>query len=237
MEISNLRTATTPNPPLRSRNELAHHSRKQFERAQYSVTEALLKNGHRGLVYGVGIFEEDRVHLNDAHPITVDASYADVGDIMLSSRHLSMVALFRPQNGSIVWLKTGPWVTQHDIDDLGDGTFSVFGNDYVRGPNAFLNGGFSEVYIYEPATGRVQTPYSSVLERASVWTPSGGRARILDNGDAFIEESDRLRLLRISRSGVRWEYVNGVTDKTTGSLNWCRYLRNDDVDIQWLEDV
>jgi len=33
MEISNLRTATTPNPPLRSRNELAHHSRKQFERA------------------------------------------------------------------------------------------------------------------------------------------------------------------------------------------------------------
>lgn len=202
--------------------------------AEYSLSQLLLDNGFRGLIYGVGIFEKDRYHLNDAQPLVSKTAAAG---ILLSVRNLSSTALFRPGTGKIEWFHTGPWLNQHDIEDLGNGYYSLFGNDLVRGPEKIIGKGHSEIYIFDPTTGDIQTPYSSVLEKTKMHSGYEGRVKILGNGDAFIEETNRDRILRVSPNGVRWEYVNGITENTTGALHWSRYLNRNEINRDWLEKL
>ncbi|MAT49908.1 MAG: aryl sulfotransferase [Porticoccaceae bacterium] len=201
---------------------------------EYSVSRALIDNGYRGLLFGVGVFEPDRLHLNDVQPIPGVPAREGV---LLSIRNLSSVALLRPATGEIEWLQTGPWLNQHDINPLEDGGYSIFGNDIVRGPEKILGDGRSQIYVYYPESGEIITPYSEVLERVDMHTGYEGRSTVLENGDVFIEETNRDRLLRVSRQGVRWVYVNGLTESTSGALHWSRYLPANSVSIDWLEKV
>ncbi len=207
---------------------------------EYSITDILLENGYRGLVYGVGKVEEDRIHLNDVQPITRSKGVTKTGDLALSIRNLSTVLLFRPQSGKIVWLKTGPWLNQHDINILEDGRYSIFGNDIIRR----LNGGMkllqedkSEIYIYDPSQKTVTTPYTEMMTKEKIVSKTRGRLKILPNSDAYIEQTNASRLIRISANAVRWEYVNGITNDTVGELNWSRYIQKDEIDLNWLENL
>lgn len=209
---------------------------------EYSVTAILLKNGYSGLVYGVGRFEEDRIHLNDVQPILTATEIAEVGDMALSIRNLSTVVLVQPETGDIKWLKTGPWLNQHDVNPLGDEKYSVFGNDVVRGlnngkPFAKLKDGRSEIYVYDQPADTISRPYASMMEKERIKTVKEGRSKILANGDAFIEQQGFARLLRISEDTVRWEYVNKISADTVGNLHWSRYLSGDKIDLNWLEGV
>lgn len=210
----------------------------------HSLTPMFLDNGYRALVMGVGKFELDRYHLNDAEPILHDRGAARRGDVALSLRHLSTVLLYRPSTRKIVWLETGPWLNQHDVTFLDDGRFSVFGNDMYRIDYStlprrkdrlgFLRAGdHSEIYILDPESGRTETPYAPVLKEISVYSSVEGRAMILANGDAFVEQNVGHRLLRVSANAVRWEYVNGTGEKTSGALNWCRYIPKDEATLDW----
>ena len=207
---------------------------------EYAMTDILLENGYHTLLYGIGKFEEDRIHLNDAQPILTTINGSQAGDIAISMRNISSVALFRPATGKIVWLKTGPWLDQHDINQLEDGSFSVFGNDTVRiedkGKRLF-NENNSELYIYDPASGVVTTPFSSVMEKEKIGSLMEGRFRLLENGDAYIEETNGNRILRISKDRVRWQYHNMVAPGVAGILGWSRYIPADQINIKWLEDA
>lgn len=204
---------------------------------EYSVPDILFKNGYRWLMHGIGGPQCDCVHLNDAQPILAPSETAEVGDVALSMRNLSTVALFRPATGKIVWLKTGPWIAQHDITPTEGGCFSIFGNDIPRcGPE---NGPeeHSDLYIYNPLKDKVFKPFSEVMKKEKVVSPGSGRFKILANGDAFVEESDRSRILRISRENVRWEYVNSVTPETVGGIYWSRYIPSDEINLEWKEHL
>jgi hypothetical protein len=209
--------------------------------AEYSITKILLKNGRRALVYGIGRFEHNRIHLNDAQPIIKEAGVAKIGDVLISSRHLSTIALLDPKSGTIKWLKTGPWLNQHDINQLPDGRYSIFGNDMVRGydktGNFLAEKGVSNIYIYDPATDTVTKPYATVMREEKIGSLTQGRSRILANGDVFIEQTDSSRMLRISEHGVRWEYVNAVSENTVGALHWSRYLAPEEIDLTWLDNL
>jgi hypothetical protein len=207
---------------------------------EYAMTDILLENGYDTLLYGIGKFEEDRIHLNDAQPIFTTVKGSQAGDIAISMRNISSVALFRPATGKIVWLKTGPWLDQHDINQLEDGSFSVFGNDTVRiedkGKRLF-NENNSELYIYDPTSGVVTTPFSNVMEKEKIGSLMEGRFRLLENGDAYIEETNGNRILRISKDGVRWQYHNMVAPGVAGILGWSRYIPADQINMEWLEDA
>lgn len=206
---------------------------------EYSVTDILLRNGMQGIVYGVGHFEYDRIHLNDAQPILSDNNEAQRGDIALSIRHLSTVALFRPSTGKLVWSKTGPWLNQHDINQLTDGKYSIFGNDIIRHKKKrnLIVEKQSEIYICNSVTGEISTPYSKVMGEYEIYSPTAGRSRILSNGDAFIEQSDTSRLLRISRNKIRWEYVNITAPRIVGALHWTRYIPASEANFSWGENL
>jgi hypothetical protein len=207
---------------------------------EYSVTDILLKNGYRELVYGVGNFMHDRIHLNDAQPVLFRTGDAEVGDILLSIRHLSSVASFHPESGRIKWLKTGPWLNQHDINQLEGGTYSIFGNEVVRSAGMrtiFVNGEASSVYLFNPRDGSVTQPFSKIMTEYKIGTLTAGRARMLDNGDVYIEATDEGKLFRISKDRVRWEYVNAATPDTIGLFSWSRYLKKDELDLKWMENL
>ncbi len=203
---------------------------------EYSIANILLKNGYRGLIYGVGKFEKDRIHLNDVQPIVRNFVGASIGDLALSSRHLSSVFLFQPHTGKIKWLKTGPWLNQHDINPLGDGTYSIFGNDNVRQNDrrpVFVEPNQSNVYIFNPLKNIIARPFHKVMAKQQVSTWTAGRSKILANGDVYIEETDRSRLLRISSNKVRWEYVNAISRDTVGGVHWSRYIADSEIDLTW----
>ncbi len=119
----------------------------------------------------------------------------------------------------------GPWIKQHDADFLPDGSISVFGNDTIDTPWRFelhhLRNGHSDIYVVLP-DGEIETPYTDVMARYDIGTETEGLADILENGDAFIEETMRGRLSRISRDGLVWTYYN-ADDSRAGVLNWSRY--------------
>ena len=176
---------------------------------------------YRALVHGVGALEEDRFHLNDVQPVFAPGLEHLA---LLSIRNLSTIAALNLNTWQIEWSQTGPWLNQHDVNRLPDGRVSVFGNELVRETGVLLGDGHSEFYIFDPANGAVSTPFTEVLSAVDMRTPYEGRARLLENGDLFIEETNRDRLLRVSPSAVRWEYVNGLTDTTSGALHWSRYI-------------
>jgi hypothetical protein len=205
---------------------------------RHSVGSILMRNGYTGLYLGVDEVSSDRIHLNDAQPIRRDAGMARIGDVALSSRTLSTVFLYRPSADKVVWLKTGPWLCQHDVNLVETNTYSIFGNDvYCRGGmfGDELFGDSSQVYLFDPTTQQVRMPYAEVLKLLKVRSVTSGRSSVLPNGDVFVEESEANRLLRVSPHTVRWEYVNGESPQWSGALHWCRYLESDEIKLSWLE--
>ena len=205
---------------------------------EFSVIKILEDNNKIGLLYGVGEFEYDRIHLNDAEVIMKSDEFFQSGDIMLSSKHLSTVFLYRPKNNSIVWIKTGPWLNQHDVDYLGNGMFSIFGNDTFRYNKVDTHDVFlsenNKIYIYNFKSDKITTLYEKTM--TEIKTPTQGLHEILDNGDVFIEDTDNFRLTRLSKKNKRWDYFNYLGENKIGSIHWSRYLK-EDYKFDWMNNI
>lgn len=203
----------------------------------HSIGKILRDNGYWSIV---SAFSEanhnDPLHLNDAQPIYEDNGISKRGDIALSMRHACTVAIYRPRDNRIVALKFGPWLFQHDINILPDGRYSIFNNFQIKG-KSITNDPFSTVVIWDPVSGEITRPYDEIFKKAAMYTKSRGRGRILPNGDVFVEENNRNRLLRVSYDTIRWEYVNAPDDrkKFSGLLHWSRYYLPSEIPLDWLE--
>jgi len=194
-----------------------------------SVSKILEENGYRGLLFGVGAYDNDLIHLNDVQPAHYSTDYWEKGDLLISIRNRSTVFLYRKSTDKIVWLRTGPWANQHDADFIGKSQISVFGNDEMRGAKQLFDG-HNNIYLYEFSDGNVSTPYSEMLKKLKVQTRSEGVQEILKNGDVFVEESNFGRLLRISPKQAVWEFTVKMDDGTLGLTSGSSYLRKDQVE-------
>jgi hypothetical protein len=197
-----------------------------------SVSKILYENGYRGLLAGGfrGRFEEDPIHLNEVQPALTDSKYWKKGDLLLSMRHRSMVALYRPSTDKIIWLKTGPWMNQHDAEFVGDHEISIFGNNVISDlKGEVLMDGHNNVYLYDFANGSVSTPYDKAMSSLAVRTKTEGRSKVLLNGDVFIEETNNGRLLRLAPDRARWEFVRRVDKNHLSMPSWSRYMSEEEV--------
>ncbi|MBW1763579.1 MAG: aryl sulfotransferase [Deltaproteobacteria bacterium] len=204
-----------------------------------SITKMLRDNGYADLVEGMNsINSKDPIHPNDLQPIFQDFHIYKRGDIALSMRTPSTIAVYRPQDNKIITLKSGPWLLQHDINILPNGRFSIFNNFTVSGKSN-SNSPLSTVMIWDPVSGTIESPYEDILIQLDVFTDTSGRSRILSNGDVFIEETMSARILRVSPDKVRWEYVNSSEDnpKISGLLHWSRYYLPNEIPLDWLEEI
>ena len=190
-----------------------------------SVAQILSDNGYRALLLGVGPYEKDLLHINEVQPALTSGKYWTKGDLLISARNRSTVFLYRPSTNKILWLQTGPWLNQHDAHFLGDTAITVFGNDMVRvfGDERLVTG-INEEYIFNFNTGKTTTPYTTFLTSAKVSTANEGRSKVLPNGDLFVEETNKNRLLRGSASSVVWQYVDRIDDHSVAALSCSTFI-------------
>lgn len=195
-----------------------------------SIAKILEENGYLGLL--AASFKVDPVHLNDIQPALTDSKFWKKDDLFLSSRNNSTVMLYRPSTNKIIWLRTGPWLNQHDVNFVGDHEITVFGNDVIDSPprkNAkatrrVLINGHNNVYRYNFLTDTMSTPFNDIMKSMKVRSKTESRATLLENGDVFIEEQNNGRILRLSTTDSKWEYARRINKKQLAMLSWSRYL-------------
>jgi hypothetical protein len=88
----------------------------------------------------------------------------------------------------------------------------------------------SNVYLYDFYTQKIETPYTDIITQVAMSSPEEGKSTVLANGDVFIEETMRGRLLRLSPNQVRWSYVNRYNEDKIGLISWSRYLNAKEVE-------
>jgi hypothetical protein len=147
------------------------------------------------------------------------------GDLLISLRNRSTVFLYRCSTNKILWLKTGPWLNQHDPEFIDSVRIGVFGNNILRiFSEDRLVDGYNEEYIFNFKTNATTTPYTEFLKKAKVSTTSQGRANVLPSGDLFVEETNNNRLLRGNTKDIIWQYVDRIDEHSVAVLSWSRFI-------------
>ena len=147
------------------------------------------------------------------------------GDLFLSFRSPSLVALYRPSAGKFVWWQAGPWQSQHDVDILDDHRIAVFNNNaYNRGLGSRVEG-VSETVIYDFETGAVTSPFLETMERFATATVSEGLQDFTPSGHLIFEEENRGRMFIIDAAGeVVATFANRADNGEIYRLGWSRYV-------------
>ena len=147
----------------------------------------------------------DYLHSNNVDVVTAAVAarfpFAAEGQVLLSLREISTLALLDVGRRRIVWARHDEWEMQHDPDFLDNGHLLIFDNrgDYRRG-------GSSRVIEYEPLTGAIVWEYPGPAG-PKLWSGIRGDQQRLPNGNTLINEFAQARLLEVTPGReVVWEY-------------------------------
>lgn len=185
----------------------------------------ILDANNMGWLWRTHPYTDDPFHLNDVQPVLRSGPYWQKGDLFLSLRNLSLVMLYRPSTGKVIWWKVGPWAMQHDVSIVDDHRISIFDNHWrVAYPEGAVDG-VNRVAVYDFDTNTVNYPLAAAMEKLHVHTRAQGRATPLPNGDFMIEETEQGRLMRLSLDGtIRWLYTAATPEMHRLQLRWSRYI-------------
>ncbi len=183
---------------------------------EFSVLQAVRDAGLEHLIYASQ--QEiyfDPTHVNDIEVVTAAlASKIDgvaVGDLLVSARDMNMIAILDQDDGHLKWYQAGPWVRQHDIDIMADGTITIFNNRETSIGN-WVKG--SQILSFDPATEEI-TILHPVSEDDRFYTSIMGAQQRLDNGNTLITESLGGRVFEATPDGdIAWEYRLPYDDET-----------------------
>jgi hypothetical protein len=178
-----------------------------------SVSQILIDNGYAGLLFSSVRVNVDPIHLNDIEPALTTTKYWRKGDLFVSMRHLSVVFLYRPETNKVLWLRSGPFLYQHDVDILSDSTISIFNNSYIDNEQAekyedeqvdetLYHTTNSQVVTYDFASDTWGTLYDDQLAAEKAFTESEGLSEMLSNGDVYFEEVRNGRVFVLSKQGL-----------------------------------
>ena len=192
-----------------------------------ALSGALLRAGHRHLLYGEAARVHRRpFHMNDIEPVLQDGPFWRRGDLFVSLRNSSAVLLYRPATDEVLWLQTGPWLHQHDVDVVSGSEISVYSNNsfyYDVDDRRVL--GANEVYVHDFAAGETRSPWREAMRRHDVRTWRRGGATVFGDGSVMLEEADYGRVLKLSPDGeLLWSYVNRASDGVVYAILASRWL-------------
>lgn len=203
-----------------------------------SFSNILINNGLGSLLMGTSGFvrNNDPIHMNQIKVAKSNSKYWKRGDLLISSRNLSTLFLYRPSTNKILWHQTGPWMNQHSVDFVNEHQISVFSNNVISGPlnyeHSFLNkNDINRVYVFDFDNNKALQPYEKLSAIARPITLTQGRAQILGDGGLFIEETDNGRMLRFTKDSLLWTLINDYDERRLGALTWSRYLSAEEVTI------
>lgn len=188
------------------------------------LTKIFRDNGLSVLVDGRP-YTDDPFHLNDVQPVEFDGPHWRRGDLFLSLRHQSMVMLYRPSTGRVIWWKSGPWLGQHDVVVLDEHRIAIFDNNAAFSSGEKVPRGVSRELVFDFRTGDVTSPWQAGFERHQLKVVSNGRGLPLPGGDLLVEDTVHGQVLRMGQEGqVRWRFVHADGEGRRLWLFWARYL-------------
>ena len=203
---------------------LAHVSADGKPMGLTRIADILDRNGF-GYLWRGRPYVDDPFHLNDVQPVPGDGPYWKKGDLLLSLRNMSLILLYRPSTGKILWHRFGPWAMQHDVSVIDDHRIILFDNHWrYAAPEGEVDG-TNRLPVYDFATDRVSYPFAIATKATAIRTRAQGRATPLANGDVMVEDTERGRILRLAPDGtVRWRYISADAQGRRYQLRWSRYL-------------
>ena len=224
-------------PSIASKHTLSNMSNKFLEDAiaqvngsgkllyLRSIAQILVDHGYANWIFSNGMFNRDPIHLNDIQPVLKDTKYWKKGDLFLSLRNQSTVMLYRPKTDEIVWMKRGPWISQHDVDIVDDHTIGIYDNAVQdRGAGPFFSD-TSQIMFYDFETLKVILPLENAMRENQIKTWLEGLFTRLPDGSTMIETSMEGRLLIFDPKGkISAAYVNRARDGYVYHLGWSRYI-------------
>lgn len=192
-----------------------------------SVLEAFRNSPFKHLISGTyGNRDGDYLHTNTVQVIREEAvcSLPGVkpGQVFISLRNQHLIAIVDMQSRSVVWASRGPWRMQHQPECLPGGHILLFDN----GGAASAVNRVSRVLEIDPRALSVVWSYSG-SDGNKLQSSVRGMQQQLPNGNILITESNRGRVLEVSRKGdIVWEYRAhiGKDEPLTGAR---RYRRED----------
>jgi hypothetical protein len=120
------------------------------------------------------------------------------GNILLSMKRISTIAIIDMEKEEIVWQMLGPWVRQHQPTLLDRGTMLIFDNNSYRGG--------SRVLEFEPFTGNVLWTYAGTPSEP-IFSRCCGSNQLLPNNNILITESEHGRVIEVTpEKEIVWEY-------------------------------
>lgn len=161
------------------------------------MTDALVKSGYAGLLYGLrdGC---DPIHLNAIAVVTPNAVAkvpgAATGDLLVSLRESSTLALLDPASGLVKRIFNGHTAAQHSVHFMPDGTVLAFDN---QGGDRALGG--SRIVRLDLSNDTAETVYPRRKDALAPFTSSnGGHISISPDGKRLITSSkDQSRAIEI----------------------------------------
>jgi hypothetical protein len=159
----------------------------------------------------------DHTHTNDVELLTEAFAkhheFCSAGDVLISLRNPSVLAVLNLERQEIVWASRGIWVHQHDPDALDNGNLLIYDN---QGKQA--KGGISRILEWNPSTSAIEWCYSGNAAEPFA-SSSRGCEQLLPNGNVLITESNNGRLVEVTRDGqIAWEFHNPHRDEEKGDL-------------------
>jgi len=142
----------------------------------------------------------------DVWPVANSVSEMPDGNILVSFRTNSTVAMINCQTGAIYWkLGAPPLSGQHAPTILPNGHILLFDNGPHRLDEPFP---FSRVLEIDPATKAIVWKYQEAPV-SNFFSPAISNAQRLPNGNTLINEGWFGRFFEVTPEGaVVWEYVN-----------------------------
>ncbi|MGH6866449.1 MAG: arylsulfotransferase family protein [Methyloceanibacter sp.] len=145
------------------------------------------------------------------------------GQVLVSFREISTIALLDLETSKIVWAQSGPWVRQHDAEFLADGHLLVFDNE--GDPNGY---GGTRVMEIDPTDSKVKWRYGGREDQPLDSVARGSQVR-LKNGNTLIVESYGGRMFEVTQDGeVVWDFINpvrgGVNQDRIPIIHWAERL-------------
>jgi hypothetical protein len=177
-----------------------------------SLSRAFLESRFAEPLYQTpGYATGDPLHANSVHFLDDQqtAAFAPAkgrpGQVLVSFRNISTIALVNPELGAVTWATTGPWLVQHDARVLPNGNMTLFDN-----AANYREANISRVLEVNPSTHEVVWTYEGDDEHPfESYVRSS--AETLPNGNRLITESDGGRLFEVTQKGnIVWEFINPV---------------------------
>lgn len=151
-------------------------------------------------------------HLNDVEILEPSLAAAfpkfKAGDIMVSGRTSSFIAVIDPATETVRWHKSGPFFHQHDPDFRPDGKITVFDNQTGDGDGRQGAFGGSTIMAVDPSTDTTRVIYAGTVGKP-FYSDIQGSQQILPNRNLLITESRRGRVFEVTPEGaIVWEYYD-----------------------------